>query len=107
MKRGDEVPRPNPWVLRITHLRVGKGWADLEREAPSSLEEAWVRITGNPRQHSERQRGNKATHRYKGADLEVWQYEVTSGARLWYLVDDATRTLWLYHAGTGHPKSTE
>ena len=109
MKRGD-VPHPRPWVLRVTSLRTGKGWVDLEREVPHALDEAWVQITGNPRHHTERQhrlRGALATHRFKGTDLEVWQYEVTSGARLWYLIDDATRTLWLYHAGTGHPKATE
>jgi hypothetical protein len=110
MKRGEEVPRPNPWVLRTTNLRVGKGWEDLAREALNALDEAWVQITGNPRRHTERQhqlRGSKATHNYKGVVLEVWQYEVTAGARLWYLIDDDSRTLWLFHAGTGHPKSTE
>jgi len=110
MKRGEEVPRPNPWTLRTTNLRAGKGWEELLREAPSALDEAWVQITGDPRRHTGRQhrlRGILAMHRYRGIDLEVWQYEVTSGTRLWYLIDDASRTLWLYRAGTGHPKSTE
>lgn len=39
--------------------------------------------------------------------MEQWQYEVTSGGRIWYLVDIDNRTLWLRHAGTGHPKDTE
>jgi len=39
--------------------------------------------------------------------LEQWQYEVTGGGRIWYLVDDATRTVWLTYAGTGHPKATD
>jgi hypothetical protein len=110
MKRGEEIPRPNPWVLRITNLRVGKGWEELLREASSNLDEAWVQITSDPRRHAERQhrlRGNFGTRSYKGANLQVWQYEVTSGARLWYMIDDEHRTLWLFHAGTGHPKSTE
>jgi hypothetical protein len=69
-----------------------------------------VQITSDPRRHTDRQhqlRGALGTHRYKGSDCEVWQYEVTGAARLWYLIDDANRVLWLYHAGTGHPKSTE
>lgn len=39
--------------------------------------------------------------------MEQWQYEVTGGGRVWYLVDTSGRTLWLRHAGLGHPKATE
>lgn len=39
--------------------------------------------------------------------MEQWQYEVTSGGRIWYGIDDAKRTIWMTHAGTGHPKATE
>ena len=42
-----------------------------------------------------------------GVAMEQWQYEVTSGGRLWYCIDDAKRTVWLTGAMTGHPKSTE
>lgn len=44
---------------------------------------------------------------WKGATLERWQYEVTSGGRVWYLIDDDHRTIWITYAGTGHPKATE
>ena len=37
----------------------------------------------------------------------VWQYEVTGGGRLWYVIDDQTKTVWLTEATTGHPKVTE
>lgn len=39
--------------------------------------------------------------------MEQWQYEVTSGGRIWYGIDDVKRTIWMTHAGTGHPKATE
>jgi hypothetical protein len=39
--------------------------------------------------------------------MEQWQYEVTGGGRIWYLVDKANRTLWLRYAGAAHPKDTE
>jgi len=32
---------------------------------------------------------------------------VTGSARVWYLIDDDRRTIWLVHAGPGHPKATE
>ncbi len=39
--------------------------------------------------------------------MEQWQYEVTGGGRIWYLVDIERSTLWVKAATTGHPKSTE
>jgi hypothetical protein len=57
------------------------------------------------RQH--RLRGDLAIHRHNGADLEQWEYEVTSGGRVRYVVDDATRTVWLVYASPRHPKDTE
>jgi hypothetical protein len=39
--------------------------------------------------------------------MDRWQIEVTGSARVWYLIDDDHRTVWLVHAGPGHPKATE
>jgi hypothetical protein len=39
--------------------------------------------------------------------LEQWQYEVTGGGRIWYLVDIDKNTVWITYAGTGHPKATD
>ncbi|WP_242002169.1 hypothetical protein [Kribbella steppae] len=39
--------------------------------------------------------------------LDQWQYEVTGGGRIWYLVDPDKRTVWISYAGTGHPKVTD
>jgi hypothetical protein len=44
---------------------------------------------------------------YGGKPLAQWQYQVIAGGRLWYLVDHDTRTCWIKHAGTAHPKATE
>jgi hypothetical protein len=54
-----------------------------------------------------RLRGSLSTRTFDGRDLEQWQIEVTGGARIWYLVDDDKRTVWVVHAATGHPKATE
>ncbi|WP_281283299.1 hypothetical protein [Trebonia kvetii] len=43
----------------------------------------------------------------KGRALERWQIEVTGAGRVWYLVDHDNRTVWIDHAGPGHPKATE
>lgn len=48
-----------------------------------------------------------STGAYGGKTLPVWQYEVTGGGRIWYLVDHDARTCWIHLAGTGHPKQTD
>ena len=110
MKRGDEVHRPAGWALIAMSKRAADGWDELVAQAPANVDDAWVAITGEPRRVTERQhrlRGSLATHHHNGTDLEVWQYEVTGGGRIWYLVDDAAKSLWLFEAMCGHPKSTE
>jgi hypothetical protein len=97
-------------VLRFLEREVSVGWDQLCQQAPEATTAAWDQVTADPRRTSERQhrlRGSLAKHHHKGQDLPVWQYEVTSGGRLWYLIDDRSDTLWLFHAGTGHPKATD
>ncbi|WP_229693536.1 hypothetical protein [Lentzea pudingi] len=42
-----------------------------------------------------------------GVDLDQWQYEVTAGGRIWYVVAEERKTVWIVRAGTGHPKLTD
>ena len=42
-----------------------------------------------------------------GRDLEQWEYEVTSGGRVRYVIDDAHKTAWLLYASPRHPKDTD
>ena len=60
---------------------------------------------GHDRQH--RLRGDLATHRHNGRDMEQWEYEVTSGGRVRYAIDDDNRTVWLIYASPRHPKDTD
>jgi hypothetical protein len=60
---------------------------------------------GHDRQH--RLRGDLATHRHNGRDMEQWEYEVTSGGRVRYVIDDDSRTVWLIYASPRHPKDTD
>ena len=57
--------------------------------------------------------GMAARNRFKGAlasasisgvDMEQWQYEVTSGGRIWYCIDEAKRTLWMTTQAPATPK---
>jgi hypothetical protein len=59
----------------------------------------------SPRHH--RLRDELATGTLKGTLLDHWQIEVTAAARVWYLVDPGTHTVWIDHAGPGHPRATD
>ena len=39
--------------------------------------------------------------------MEQWEYEVTSGARDRYVLDDNSRTVWLIYASPRHPKGID
>jgi hypothetical protein len=115
VKRGDRAappPRPGGYLIRFATNDAAKGWEDLCRQAAANTRTAYDAIEATPcpapptsRQHQ--LKGKLATDTYAGKTLPQWQYEVTSGGRVWYLVDHATQTCWIKEAGTGHPKETD
>ena len=108
--RGDSVLRPNPWNFVFLNRKVAVGWRNLLTQVPSSTDRAWVAITSNPLRTDDRQHqlsGSVAQVRYAGRFLPQWQYEITGGGRVWYLVDEERRTLVMTYAGIGHPKATD
>jgi len=55
--------------------------------APANAGVAWDRITTDPRQRDSRQhplKGSLGSRTVNGEEPEQWQYEVTSGGRIWY-----------------------
>jgi CubicO group peptidase (beta-lactamase class C family) len=114
-KRNDRVappPEPGGWDFRFANNRAAGGSEALCRQAPTNARRAYEAITNDPappawsgRQH--RMEHALAEREFKGRLLPQWQYEVTGGGRVWYLVDDERRLVWLWYAGTGHPKETE
>ncbi|MEV0682874.1 hypothetical protein AB0I35_03310 [Nocardia sp. NPDC050378] len=112
LRRGDEIRRPTGWVVRVVDLRAAKGWGQLVSQAPSSADRAWVAITSDPRCRDDPTRQHPLKYdlsrvKVDGVVCEQWQFEVTGGGRIWYAVDDERQTLWITHAGTGHPKQTD
>ncbi|SDT78902.1 hypothetical protein SAMN05216371_5871 [Streptomyces sp. TLI_053] len=114
-KRGDRAAPPpieGEYDLRFASSAAAEGWDLLTRHAPTGLRRAYEHIRSTPRatDNPSRQhqlKGKLATADFKGRELERWQYEVTSGGRIWYLVDTPTLTAWITYAGTGHPKETD
>ena len=100
-------------VHRRQHLReLEPGLADrLYAEAePHARDYELLRIeprTGADHTRQHRLRGDLGTHRHNGKDLEQWEFEVTSGGRVRYAIDDDTRTVWVVYASPRHPKDTD
>jgi hypothetical protein len=98
--------------IRFASGDAAEGSDQLARHAPSNLRRAYERIrsapeaTDNPQRHH-RLKGELGSATFKGETLARWQHEVTGGGRIWFLLDNTRRTVWITYAGTGHPSSTD
>jgi len=112
-KRKERVappPRAGGWDFRFATSDAVKGWEQICSHAPANARMAWERITGDPRHRDQRQlplKGSLGHRSVNGEELEQWQFEGTGAGRIWYCIDDATRTVWMTDASPGHPKATE
>lgn len=114
-KRRDRVASPpmaGEWDIRFGNNAVASGWDELCRPASGNARRCFddLRSTPTPRPETNRQHRLKGGYRerdFGGRTLPQWQYEVTGGGRVWYLVDDHKHLVWLTYAGTGHPKATD
>jgi hypothetical protein len=114
-KRGDDVPPPpigSEWRLRFATNEAAKGWGELCSEAPGNARRCFEALRDAPpsqlnpdRQH--RLRGRLATATLGGTAYPQWEFEVTAGGRVRYLVDEARRTVHFVYASTRHPRDTD
>lgn len=113
-KRGDRVSVPplSGWNVVFGTGEAATGWEELCRLALANAHRCLeaLRADPRPRVRLERQhplQGSLARRAWKGLELEQWEYEVTAGGRVRYLIDDARRTVILVYASPQHPKDTE
>jgi hypothetical protein len=114
-KRGDRAAPPpvgTEYDLRFANSQAANGWENLARQVAANLRRAHDAIRTNPRasnapERHHRLKGSLSSGAWKGQTYERWQYEVTGGGRIWYLIDDHRRTAWITYAGTGHPRETD
>jgi mRNA-degrading endonuclease RelE of RelBE toxin-antitoxin system len=99
------------WEVRFGDSQPAKGWDDLCSRATEKTRRAFEMMRAQPRptrDDDHYQLSGSLGHReWRGRQLEQWQVKVGSGARIWYLPDDETRTVWVVYAGVAHPKATE
>jgi hypothetical protein len=114
-KRGDRAAPPavgTEFEVRFANNEAATGWDQLAKQMPGNVRRAFEAIRSDPRSRTSpgrqhRLKGSLANSLLKGEPVERWQYEVTGGGRIWYLIDDANRTAWITYAGSGHPKATD
>ena len=114
-KRGDRVtvpPGDDEWDVRFGTTEAATGWDELCRLAVANTRRCLENLRRDPRSgagydRQHRLRGDLSVHRHNGRDLEQWEYEVTSGGRVRYVVDEERRAVWLIYASPRHPKDTD
>ncbi len=114
-RRGDRVTVPPPgdqWDVRFAASDAATGWEELSLHALASTRRCLDLLRADPRSgaghdRQHRLRGDLAVHRHNGRDLEQWEFEVTSGGRVRYAIDDESRPVWLVYASPRHPKDTD
>lgn len=113
--RGDPVAPPpvdGQYDVRYATRDAVTGWRELCAKAPGAASRAWEAMRCDPAPSPPTSRHHQlkrelATAVHQGRELPLWQIEVTSGGRVWYLFDREQRTCWLKFASMGHPKQTE
>ena len=111
-KRGQQVPPPvaeGEWDLRYATTKESLAFAEMERQFPGNCAEAKARLKVAPTTRSDvqkRLRGSLGKRTIGGVEMDQWQDDISSGARLWYCVDADKRIVWLTVAAMGHPRAT-
>ncbi len=113
-KRLDRVAPPpvkGEWEVKFGDTKAAKGWEQLCDRAAVKTREAFELMRSDPRPSEDddhyRLRGGLSVREFRGRGLEQRQVKVSGSGRIWYLVDDEERTVWVVQAGIGHPKATE
>ncbi|MBQ1092173.1 hypothetical protein [Streptomyces sp. B93] len=106
-KKGDRVSVPplSGWNVVYGTTEAATGWEPNAHRCLEALRADPLSRANWNRQHQ--LRGRHATREWKGSELEQWEYEITSGGRVRYLVSPDTSTVILVYASPRHPKDTE
>ncbi|MBV8882754.1 MAG: hypothetical protein JO235_01955 [Chroococcidiopsidaceae cyanobacterium CP_BM_RX_35] len=100
----NEVEQPEQasssrWLVVARNRRVNRDWEELLLIAPENTRRCYEDLCTAPMVRKPRRVFALKGKRYKGA----WEYEVTSGERVFCVPDEETRKVVVYYAGE-HPK---
>ena len=121
-------PRTDEWEVVAADKSVADDWDRWASQEPNALATAYDQLATNPTQFSPRQKRLEGktygAGTYEGTTYDRWQYEATSGGRIFSFVDDPTdggrkkserqgrgpkprRRVIIEAVHPGHPKGTE
>lgn len=95
-----QEPAP-PWLVVAKNRRVNRDWEALLLRAPENARRCYEHLCSTPMLRVPRRVFPLKGKNYRGG----WEYEVTSGDRVFYVPDEENRKVLVYYAGV-HPKST-
>lgn len=110
-KRGDLVPPPpagDEWEQSYA-TKEALAFSEMEKQFSGNCAEAKARLKIAPATRSDVQKklkGSLGTRSIAGISTEQWQYDIASGARLWYCIDPENHIVWFTLAAMGHPRAT-
>ncbi len=109
------VQRPtkrSEYTLQHADRSCEVGWKDLCASQRNGCADLFDRLTVDPtqvdnpdRQH--RLKGSLSAAAVGGVELDQWQYEMAKGARVWYVVNLGSRTVYVTRVATAHPNQTK
>lgn len=113
--RGGNVPPHVPgarWKLRWGKAKCEKQWAEL-RNSGFATKLDWLarqlqqepRWAGSQSRHHQL-KGTLAAQEYGGETCERWQHEISGGGRVWFVIHDATQTVYIVLVSAGAPSRT-
>ena len=114
-KHKRSVQRPtkrSEYTLQHADRSCEVGWADLCASQRNVCADLFDRLADDPTQvdnpdKQHRLKGLYATETVLGVEYEQWQYELAKGARVWYVVDEKSKTVFLTKVATAHPNETK
>lgn len=111
-KRGDRVAPParsGEWEIRHAGTAAADGREKLVQNVPSAALACFDALSTSPLDYSTRQkklRGEFSHRVIGGRTLPQWQFEVTSGGRVWYCPDAERHVVWLTDVSVAAPSRT-
>ncbi|MBI2705312.1 MAG: hypothetical protein HYX32_08505 [Actinobacteria bacterium] len=97
MPRAERVTRPartDEFEIVTADKGVDEEWDKWANQEPNALAAAYDQLATKPTALSSRQKRLEGrtvgTGTYEGKTYDRWQYEATSGGRIFYFVDDPT-----------------
>jgi hypothetical protein len=131
LPRQERIARPTAtgeWELVAADKGVAENWERWAAQEANALAAAYDQLTTDPTRFSPRQKKLEGktwgTGTFEGKTFDRWQYEATSGGRIFYFVDDPMegaakkvertgrgprprRRVIIEAVHPGHPKGTE